>query len=77
MLLFNNRYGEYDKNVNNNYNNINEFRGVDLSISYKNKYENYLKQLVLCFAVNGTCTLLEQELGLEKDVLTKNLRIFY
>lgn len=39
--------------------------------------ENYLKQLVLCFAVNGTCTLLEQELGLEKDVLTKNLRIFY
>ena len=44
MLLFNNRYGEYDKNVNNNYNNINEFRGVDLSISYKNKYENYLKQ---------------------------------
>lgn len=44
MFHFNNRYGEYDKNVNNNYNNINEFRGVDLSITYKNKYENYLKQ---------------------------------
>ena len=38
--------------------------------------EDYLKQLILCFAINGTCTLFEQELGLETDILTKNLRRF-
>ena len=38
--------------------------------------KDYLKQLILCFAINGTCTLFEQELGLETDILTKNLRRF-
>lgn len=37
--------------------------------------EEYLKQLVVCLAMNGTCSIIEKVLGLKEDSITHSLRI--
>lgn len=38
--------------------------------------EDYLKQLVVCLAMNGTCSIIENVLGLKKNSITHSLRFF-
>ena len=37
--------------------------------------ETYLEQLLLCFVVNGTCAVIEQELSLKQNIITDQLCI--
>lgn len=37
--------------------------------------KEYLKQLVMCLAMNGTCSIIENVLGLKKDSITQSLRL--
>ena len=44
MFRFNNRYGEYEDNPIGNNKSLSNLRGVDLSISYRNQYDDLIKR---------------------------------
>ena len=44
MFRFNNRYGEYEGNSIGNSKSLNNLRGVDLSISYRNQYDDLIQR---------------------------------
>ena len=44
MFRFNNRYGEYEGNSIGHRQSLNNLRGVDLSISYRNKYDDLIQR---------------------------------